>query len=112
LEQEDGGIVQLIIAGKPDVKVKAEAVIEGQQHIHEVIGTVCPRIGMRDWIMVVIVVLSIGVYAFWYLMRKLKDIRIGYGWQHAIAVIGTLTGMGVGLHLSLRPFSPTLPLEF
>jgi hypothetical protein len=36
LEAGDGAIVQLILAGKPDVKVPAAAVIEGQRGIREI----------------------------------------------------------------------------
>jgi hypothetical protein len=35
LEENDGGVVQLIVAGKPDVKITAAAVIEGQRNIEE-----------------------------------------------------------------------------
>jgi hypothetical protein len=35
LEQSDGGVIQLVYAGSPDVKIECDVAVEGQRAIHE-----------------------------------------------------------------------------
>lgn len=120
LEQWDGGIVQLVIAGKPDAKVKAEAVIEGQQHIHEVALIRSAR--GRAWSITTVIFVA-GLVGFAVMgissIRGAKQEPVRYYWQETARYywaifwgIGFLLLLSITLYQFFRSFSPTAPLAF
>jgi hypothetical protein len=66
LEQNEGGIVQLIIAGKPDVTISAQATVEGQGAIREV--AFVPRVNRP---------VLIPAAAFFFVLACLRAVFVG-----------------------------------
>jgi hypothetical protein len=120
LEHRDGGIIQLIIAGKPDVKVKAEAALEGQRQIREVAlhpikkeEVVVPLIGAVTMPVTSIAILLVGVIGRQRLAgaigrkprRKISGVEL-------MLIVGSFAIFGWSLYELLSAFLSTPPLAF
>jgi len=84
LEENDGGIVQIVFAGKPDLEITASAIIEGQREIRQLgfPGTIKPS--MERYSLIWRMVRSVGLGLF------------------AIVFLTAITGPVVGLWLRMR----------
>jgi hypothetical protein len=126
LEQEDGGIIQLIIAGQPDVKVKAEGVVEGKRPVREIVSF---SRGTEVWVGLVIG-LSFVLFALVSLILLVQGFSRSWpGWPTPSALVWTsslqalilwilgslVIGVGIlgwTLYNILSGFAPTSPLAF
>jgi hypothetical protein len=116
LEQGDGGIIQLILAGKPDVKISAVAVIEGQRAIREVAFDHRMSSVERSAIIVsqVMIAVVMVLVAYW----SIKEMWQGKGISN-LTLSSLAAALGLLLVLMLyilskvfRSYSPTLPPGF
>jgi hypothetical protein len=112
LEYRDGGIVQLIIKGKPEVNVKAEAMVEDQQAIHEAIPLHPARKHVMMMSLVILPMITWLVVAMWLRARRegIQDRFIRRG-MPVVAVAGFAL-LALILYRLLTEFSSPPPLAF
>lgn len=72
LEQNDGGIIQLVYAGNPALKIYVDGIIEGQRSI------VQSKQAIRDWFSILILVFLtislLGELFLWYVKERINPI--------------------------------------